>query len=179
MVADLNTGALTFEDKDSATDVQTLCVRRTGGIPDPVPVRFERRVDVADQPIVVDSITGLTWMGCADGQTGELLGCEQTPVQYSQTTAVSQCPDMTGGYGGISGGWRLPDVKELASLVDPRLTESTAHPLAFPDFPNAAFWSSTPDATNPTMSAWSVSFINGRVTTEGNTVQHYVLCVHD
>jgi hypothetical protein len=58
--------------------------------------------------------------------------------------------------------WRLPNVKELASLVD-RSTQGLAiDQSTFPGTPNDQFWTSSPYAQDA-FYAWAVHFFRGFV----------------
>ena len=56
---------------------------------------------------------------------------------------------------GAPAGWRLPNVKELESMVERRCAVPAVEAGAFPSAPAVAFWSST--------SGWAVNFSDGSV----------------
>ena len=90
---------------------------------------------------VTDVKTHLMWMQCAEGQEG--LQCEGQVLQYPWERAM-RIPthlNLRGGFAGYSD-WRLPTLLELQSLVrtDQRPTICAE---AFPNAPEALFWSST------------------------------------
>ena len=70
----------------------------------------------------------------------------------------------------------MPSVKELATLVDYRVTHPAIDEDVFPNTPNNNMWSSTPDARDPQY-AWVVDFAYGSVghVTKGTALQ--VRCV--
>ena len=73
--------------------------------------------------------------------------------------------------------WRLPNVKELRTLVDN--TKSAAPVIdaaAFPSTQSSGYWSSTVYAPNTTY-AWNVSFYLGYVSNFNQTFTYYVRCV--
>jgi len=120
----------------------------------------------AGSSVAVDNRTGLMWEingGCA-------LGFAQLWVN-----AAPCCNNMV--YAGFSD-WRLPNIRELVSLLN--FGGSTAHICnwAFPDTLNAGHWSST---TVPTVSTSAFSFYflngNGRVLTDGKVYARAVRCV--
>jgi hypothetical protein len=95
---------------------------------------------------VRDTRTGLTW---------------QRAVSPSATwaDASAYCAGLSAALGGT--GWRLPDVKELLTLVDDaQATGPTIDVNAFPATPAAFFWSSTPMAGMPSL-ALGVQFASG------------------
>ena len=95
---------------------------------------------------VSDNRTGLTW------QQGE-------PGQMSWGNALSYCVGLT--LGGQSD-WRLPNVKELRSLVDYTRSGLLINTLLFPNAHASHYWSSTTNAYYPHL-AWYVHFSYGLV----------------
>ena len=122
----------------------------------PEAARFTRTVPAANQPVVLDSITGLIWQGCPRGQTGNLAACTGVPTATPWDTALSYCDGLSwGGYAG----WRLPDRYELQSIVDYGGSEPPIDPTAFPGTPFWTFWSSSSAAGSGSyVHAWSVYF---------------------
>ncbi len=59
-------------------------------------------------------------------------------------------------------GWRLPNIKELSSLVDTSKISPATDTVAFPGTTSTTYWSSTPDVQLPS-SAWGVEFTLGAV----------------
>jgi len=100
-----------------------------------------------DTEWVLDSTTALQWQKAPAGS--ELM---------VWSTAFTHCADLGGGS-------RLPEVKELISLVDysvasPGPVLPAGHP--FVDVQSAGYWSATARAGNPTF-VWYVLFDSGFV----------------
>jgi len=115
---------------------------------------------IATGGIVRDTKTGLDWQ-------------QMTPTgTFHQTDAVAYCRGTTHGLGS---GWRLPNIRELQTLVDGSGIDRTF----FPSTPTAGayFWSSTKYAPSPTEgNFWQVNF--GKGTTEAlGSDPAYVRCV--
>jgi len=107
---------------------------------------------------VTDKVTGLMWKWCAEGLSG--ADCGSGTVQYfAWPDALQQGQGST--YAGHSD-WRLPDVKELASLVEERCYSPAINDALFPATPLGWFWSSSPFAGDSD-GAWVVSFGYGGV----------------
>lgn len=113
---------------------------------------------------VTDSRTGLVWRRCVEGMTWDGTTCTGSPFfgmwQHALQLSVAEA-HRTGQ------AWRLPNVKELASLVDRSATALSPEamaidPVAFPATPNFQAWSSSPWATDA-FYAWSVHFYYGSV----------------
>ncbi len=109
---------------------------------------------------VTDLATGLMWQQCSLGQeaTAECTGSATT---YNWQGAL-QAADALNAQGGLAGhaDWRLPNVKELRSLVDESCIEPAINETRFPNTPPAQYWTSTPYAYCVNCS-WLVSFERG------------------
>jgi Protein of unknown function (DUF1566) len=107
---------------------------------------------------VTDTVTNLVWRRCLEGQTWSGGTCTGTPIKLIHQTALT--------YAATKPGWRMPNVKELASLLSFEFANPIMDKTAFP-VANGYVWTSTPkvpaltgDTSNQ---AWSVSFFLGRV----------------
>ena len=114
----------------------------------------------ADQPMVKDNVTGLVWQGCIAGLSGSDCGTG-TALAQQWTGTKSYCENLD--WSGASTGWRLPEVKELASITD----SSRSYPMAldmtvFPNTHGWYTWTITP-AIYGTLNKWTVSMYFGDV----------------
>ena len=106
---------------------------------------------------VKDNLTGLIWLkdaGCLGYQTW-------TEALSNSNTLASGACGLTDG--SVAGAWRLPNFKELQSLIDfgqyvPALP--VGHP--FSGVQSDTYWSSTTGAYLPDL-AWIVSLYDGEV----------------
>jgi len=124
--------------------------------------RFET---VLDDAAVLDKETGLVW--------------EKSPDTTGRTWADAVYYAYNKNVGG-RGGWRLPTVEELRSLIDPTQS-SPALPSGHP-FTNLLssyiYWSSTSSSSatsNP--GAWAVVLSDGHVGSSGKDAHFTVWCV--
>ncbi|CAK0769344.1 exported hypothetical protein [Gammaproteobacteria bacterium] len=116
---------------------------------------------------VTDTTTGLMWKRCPEGQTfvpgtiNTRLDCSGDVQSYTWQQAL-QRPKVHNDDGGFAGytDWRLPNIKELASIVEDKCYDPAINMLKFPGTPSANFWSSSADVSHPS-AAWSVSFVEG------------------
>lgn len=124
---------------------------------------YTRTVPAANEPVVVDSVTGLMWQGCVAGLAGDLESCwgEPTPLTWSES--VTYCDALT--WGGFDD-WHLPDEWELISLVDYGVTNPMIDAIAFPGTPATDFATSSSYSREAGF-AWWVSFENGFVRARG------------
>ena len=105
--------------------------------------------------LVNDALTGLQWRRCLEGMNWNGSTCTGTAGSFSQEQALARAREQ--------GGWRLPNIKELGSLVDRTRTASPRIDTnAFPALGQPAAWSSTPLVAN-TAGAWAVGFTTGAV----------------
>ncbi|NEX15358.1 MAG: hypothetical protein C1943_01660 [Halochromatium sp.] len=104
---------------------------------------------------VTDMKTGLMWGQCSAGQSG--ASCSGTVVSMTWEAALAYAEYTTlAGYSD----WRLPNLKELNSLIDTGSHRPSIDGEAFPATRASRYWSSSPTASHPDYPwyAWSVSF---------------------
>ena len=120
--------------KDS--DYHVRCVRRAVG--------NDRNYTLEGDDTVADAATGLTWQRAT------------SPGQLSWADAKQYCLDLPLS----GGGFRLPNMKELQSLIDENSADPAIDSAAFPVTPSEGFWAATPLAGTAT-AAWFVNFASG------------------
>lgn len=108
---------------------------------------------------VTDTATGLIWRRCAEGQAWSGSTCTGTAQYFSWDDALAQANSQARS-SGVS--WRLPNSKELVSLVNYTQTNPALDMAAFPGATSDWLWSSTPYASDATV-AWTVHFDHGKV----------------
>jgi RNA-directed DNA polymerase len=108
---------------------------------------------------VTDAASGLVWRRCAEGMGWNGITCTGSALSFNHEDALRRAKTEAATSGKA---WRLPNVKELASLVDRRRSEPAIDSTAFPETPSGSFWSSSPYAGNADY-AWDVYFSSGSV----------------
>ncbi len=93
---------------------------------------------------VTDLSTGLEWQ-----QT------EARPMTWQQALAYCERLELAGHRD-----WRLPSIRELQTLVDPRLQEPALDSKVFPGCRPEPYWSSTTRSDRPAF-AWTMDFSTG------------------
>lgn len=115
-----------------------------------------------DGVTISDEKTGLTWQKSSF-----------TPA-IPWEDAIQYCEDLTLAN---KTNWRLPNQKELQSIIDYTQVMPTFYPLFEGSFGSAdGYWSSTTDYDNPT-SAWTASFYLGNCYSSTKTNLNHVRCV--
>ncbi|WP_241737571.1 DUF1566 domain-containing protein [Neptunicella marina] len=122
-----------------------------------------------------DNTNRLLWMRCAIGQTwnqtsGRCTG-DAKPMNWQQALQLAH-----GYVFNQQTGWRLPNMKELNTIVERQCVRPAINEGLFPDTPADDFWTSTPSMTDPTKS-WVVAFFNGSNATKTQTLFPYVRLV--
>ncbi len=108
---------------------------------------------------VTDQKTGLIWRRCIEGMNWNGTTCAGVVGTFTHEAALRQAAAKVDN---ASLTWRLPNVNELASIVDRSRINPAINPAAFPATPPNWFWSASPYLGNPIFS-WVVSFFNGSV----------------
>jgi Protein of unknown function (DUF1566) len=111
---------------------------------------------------VTDNKTGLVWARCSVGQAWSGSACTGSASAHTHEQALQLAQAATG--------WRLPNVKELSSIADKGCQSPAIDSTAFPNTPNAGYWSSSPYVGDASV-AWYVLFDGGDVDGDlrGNT----------
>lgn len=120
----------------------------------------ESTPDEGFSPFVTGTVlhipTGLIWQRCAVGQTwtGETCSGEAEQLTWQQALVYARDYDAE-----LLEGWRVPNVKELASLTEKNCVRPSVNTAFFPATPQDSFWSSTPSLNDPER-VWTVAFFN-------------------
>ena len=130
------------------------CVRDV----DPPPAGSDARYAPVDGGLK-DQRTGLTWQLQPDEQL------------RTWDLAKAHCQGLTVA----GGGWRLPSMKELQTLVDDSRAEPSIDPM-FGETPLEPFWTSSSVVATPG-SAWRVSFIHGYTYDASASYEYHTRCV--
>jgi len=109
---------------------------------------------------VTDTKTGLVWKQCVEGLSGATCNSGSAGA-FTWQTALRQ-PGVVNSGGGFAGysDWRLPNIKELRSIVEEKCHDPAINLTKFPNTPHSVVCSGSPVAVNSD-GAWYVNFIDG------------------
>ena len=114
--------------------------------------------------------TGLMWKVCSEGQNwnssdGSCTGAATTHT-WQQALQIPQSLNTGGGFANQTD-WRLPNLKELKSIVELSCYSPAINETIFNSTPSAVYWSSSPYAYYRN-TAWGVLFDYGN-----DYINHY------
>lgn len=124
----------------------------SGAVPTTPDANF---VDNADGT-VTDVTTGLMWMQCSIGQTWVAGTCTGDASELTWQQALK----FAHGYQFANyDGWRVPNIKELASITELQCVRPSVNETFFPSTLSDDYWTSTPSPIDLER-AWVVAFFN-------------------
>lgn len=125
---------------------------------------------------------------CTRDDSAKIVSCTDTNLMWQDSEevkkdtnkkawkdAVNHCEDLV--FANYSD-WRLPNVRELQSIVD----DKKYNPSIKDGFINVEpkdYWSSTNDASHPTTNtyAWNIGFKEGDSSPDGKNSTNFIRCV--
>ena len=110
---------------------------------------------------ITDNYTGLVWQKIQPANT----------LTWEEALAYAADLSLAG-----ESDWRLPNVKELQSLSDEKLSKPSLNKTFFTGISSGNFWSATTLAQQPAR-AWDINVDYGIVSYNDKTVRENVLCV--
>ena len=148
----------------------------TAGIPNPSVIETTPTADFADHGdgTVTHTKTGLMWKQCVEGLSGAgcATGAATLMLWSNALNAANTANAASGGLGFANhADWRLPNQKELQSIVESCGNSPSINQTAFPATPATQwFWSSSSEVSLPGY-AWGILFNTGATfnSLKGNT----------
>jgi hypothetical protein len=125
---------------------------------------------INDDATVTDKKTALTWMRCSLGQSWDAYSsiCRGTASPFYWQNALN--------VGNSTSDWRLPNIKELKSIVEQACYGPAINDIIFPNTQSNNYWSSSPNALNDDY-AWIVNFSDGSGSIYNRSSNRYVRLV--
>ncbi|SMF43402.1 Protein of unknown function [Alteromonadaceae bacterium Bs31] len=135
------------------------------------------RYDIRENGTVEDKNTGLVWLRCVQGKSGE--NCQTgSAIELTWAAALQYIAKVNEkGVAGYSD-WRMPNIRELSTLVELQCVEPAISLDAFPFSPASHVWSSSPYHFY-THYSWYVDFTNGAATYDERIVNKQLRLVRD
>lgn len=99
----------------------------------------------------LDKKTGLMWKRCLEGFSWNGSTCQGSESMVAWQVALKNA--AASNYAGKTN-WRLPNIKELASIAERACINPQVNLAVFPNFPVTVIWSATQSARDPN-SAWA------------------------
>jgi len=97
----------------------------------------------------------LVWKRCSEGQTWNSTTCTGTASTFTWGQALQQAQTVNiNGFAGFSD-WRVPNLKELSSIVERQCRAPAINVSIFPATPNLVYWTATPSIANAA-NAWAI-----------------------
>lgn len=125
---------------------------------------------------VTHAKTGLMWKKCAEGLDGAT--CTTGMATTHTWQAALQLVETLNNGGGFAtyNDWRVPNLKELHSIVERQCIGPAINAAIFPATASSQYWSASPYAGSDTQ-AWHVNFNSGLDFISGKDTSHYVRLV--
>lgn len=136
-----------------------------------VPTRYTLSTDGQE---VTDIQTSLIWRRCPEGMVASGGACTGNAITFTQEQALQRATAQANSTGVA---WRLPNIKELASIADKNTSNPAIDSAAFPTTPSNDFWSSSPGVGVGLGLACGVSFTDGGFGYGGRINSNYVRLV--
>lgn len=136
------------------------------------------RFEIVDSRYLVDRATGLMWQRCPLGFQWLNSACQRDSALAEGTDWQSALQAADDASHGDYTDWRLPNIKELGSIVDRSCWDPAISAMLFPATPAALFWTSSPNAVRPDVSA-VVDFAKGAHRSLNKTESALIRLVRD
>ena len=119
--------------------------------------------------------TGRMWTKCAEGLSGAACATGTATLMNWGAALGSAVAANTTNFAGHND-WRLPDIKELVSIIETCGSNRAINTTMFPNTPGPNFWSSSTYAQY-SPSAWAVNFTLGSSLGTGKASSYYARLV--
>lgn len=115
---------------------------------------------------VSDPKTKLIWKKCSEGTSWDIKSnsCNGSAARYSWQKSLQRAKEVNKGTEGDNLGktdWRVPNSKELASILELKCWDPAINISVFPSTPSEFYWSSSPLPSVNYEYARGISFFSG------------------
>ncbi len=125
---------------------------------------------------VTDGKTNLMWKQCSEGLEG--ADCATGAATMHTWAGALQTPSILNASVGFAEytDWRLPNVKELHSILEEQCYNPAINSSSFPNTASSYYWTGTAYASNSSY-AWGVGFYDGSASGNYRSGNRYVRLV--
>jgi len=137
----------------------------------------DNRFSINENGTILDHETSLIWMRCSLGQEWDGITCTGTARYSAWSAALIYAENHI--YANSSN-WRLPNIKELATIIDKACFTPAINGNIFPKTAAFNYWSSSPHV-DIRLIAWIVNFGSGYISGSPNSPSNvaYIRLVRD
>jgi Protein of unknown function (DUF1566) len=108
---------------------------------------------------VTDKESRLMWLRCSIGQQWNGVGCTGQSARLDWSSAQAAATSLNRSGVQFFNDWRLPSLREMATIAERQCRNPRANLAVFPDMPAIAHWTSTPrPGSSSATSAFTLSF---------------------
>ncbi|AUI87760.1 hypothetical protein BS333_15265 [Vibrio azureus] len=136
--------------------------------------RFQIEEPTPNEAVVIDTETSLMWKRCSEGLEGR--NCDQG-IRSKLTWEAALLSTISQGFAGYSD-WRVPDIKELTSLLEMSCRVPVINGNIFPVFGGGYYWTSSTNIDQLDQ-AWVIYFNWGYITTGSKDGTNELLLVRN
>ncbi len=119
-------------------------------LPGQSPAQTVRFVHESDGT-TVDQKSQLMWMRCPLGQSWAAESCAGSALLASWQEGTAAVEEINRSGSHFYNDWRVPNLRELATVAEPRCKAPRINLQVFPGTPPAAFWTGTASLKAPQM----------------------------
>ena len=91
----------------------------------------------------VDGVTLLMWMRCPIGQTWTQTSCQGEALRLNWAASLAQVQRINASGDHFYNDWRVPSLRELATVAERQCTQPRINLTVFPGTPSTPFWTGT------------------------------------
>jgi hypothetical protein len=131
---------------------------------------------INNESSVYDKQTGLSWQQCPAGQSGESCIGTASTHDWQQALQFPLSVNATGGFAGKTD-WRLPNIKELQSLVAYNCFNPSINLTVFPNTPVSVFGFVSSSPRGGGYNIYKLNFYYGNISYNFRNFDYYVRLV--
>lgn len=156
----------------ATASAEQVCDTSTHALSSPT----ERFVD-HDDGTVTDEVTMLMWLRCSAGQTWTEGRCEGPATLHDWQSAEDVINTVNEGGEFFFNDWRIPSLRELASIAERECQDPRINLAVFPATPSGSFWTTSSRSGGEGDRVYALSFGAEGVSLDPKQQRNYVRLV--